>query len=152
MNKSLVYGALALIIIWLDRLSKLYALTHWCDAFEINRYLFLRVSFNRGISWGLLNTPQSSIFVVVSTIIVLVTFGLMWYTYQRYRHGKIIIGEVCVVSGSISNIIDRILCKGVIDFIVVHKNEWAWPVFNLADACIVLGIALMFFNLITEHD
>jgi signal peptidase II len=68
------------------------------------------------------------------------------YAYHQYLCGNSIIGEVCVVTGSLSNLIDRVVYHGVIDFIILSYNDFSWPVFNIADTIIVLGVGIMIFQ------
>ena len=84
-------------------------------------YLF-QVTFNRGISWGILNYSHGGIFFYVTLGILVLTAALIGYAFLRLREGKPIIGELLVIAGSLSNSIDRLVHKGVVDFIVVHKD------------------------------
>ena len=49
-----------------------------------------------------------------------------------------------MIAGSLANIIDRIIYSGVIDFIAFHVGPYHWPIFNLADCAIVVGVLIMF--------
>ncbi len=68
---------------------------------------------------------------------------LAFYTYLRWRKGFWIGGECFVLAGSLSNIVDRIIYHGVLDFILLSFNTWSWPVFNIADMAIVFGVGIM---------
>ena len=48
--------------------------------------------------------------------------------------------EALVLSGAVSNFIDRLYYGAVVDFIDCYVAHWHWPTFNVADACIVVGI------------
>ncbi len=146
------YGLLGLAIFILDRATKAYALAHWHNEYTVNPFLFFQVTINRGISWGLLNYNNQALFVAVTALISVITVALIGEIYWRIKQGKPILGELCIIAGSLSNIADRITHSGVIDFIVVHKGGLTWPVFNVADCFIVLGVALMFFRLVGGHE
>jgi signal peptidase II len=45
-----------------------------------------------------------------------------------------------VLGGSLSNLVDRLWYKAVLDFIELYIGPYSWPVFNVADVCIVIGI------------
>jgi signal peptidase II len=148
MNKKLCgYFALAIGIFIIDRVTKLAALA-WCleDAHTVNQFLSFEVVFNRGISWGMLHSPSNVVFVLVSLIIVVITAGLCWYACHRYIRGGSIIGEVFIIAGSLSNLVDRVIYNGVIDFIILSYGNMSWPVFNIADAVIVLGVGILIFQ------
>jgi lipoprotein signal peptidase len=48
-----------------------------------------------------------------------------------------------VVGGAIGNVVDRVRFGAVADFLDFHAWGWHWYVFNLADAAIVVGVALL---------
>jgi signal peptidase II len=148
-KKSIViaYGCLAVMVLVMDRITKYAALTHWSDSYHLNPYLYFQLAINRGISWGLLHSANRVIFIAITVLIMVTTGILAYYTYSRFKDNNGIIGEVLVLAGSLSNIIDRLCHGGVIDFIVVHLGSWVWPVFNIADGAIVLGVILMFVYL-----
>ncbi len=147
MRKKL-YGYLCLgtLIFLLDRITKMAALA-WCSesAYVVNNFLSFQLFFNRGVSWGMFHSDSSFIFAAVSLVIAFITVWLSWHAYKNYKHGYSIIGETCIIAGSLSNIVDRALYHGVIDFIILSYQDFSWPVFNVADAVIVLGVAILIF-------
>jgi len=146
MNKKYIYFFLAAFIFVVDRVSKMAALAYCTEsARTINSYLSFEVVFNRGISWGMLNSTSDIVFVLVSLMIAVITAFLCWHAYYQYMRGNAILGEVCIIAGSVSNLIDRVVYGGVIDFIVLSYNTFSWPVFNVADAAIVCGVGILIF-------
>jgi signal peptidase II len=148
------YFDLVFSIIFFDQLTKLFALSYWQDEYVLTQFLSFKVIFNRGISWGLLSLAQTNslLFIAISGIIFLVTLGLAIYSFSRYNNGYSVYGELLVIAGSCSNLIDRCFQKGVIDFIVVHWNDYVWPVFNVADAAIVCGVGIMLVQHLTQGE
>ena len=63
-----------------------------------------------------------------------------WYVY---RQGQSILGEILVISGACANLIDRVIYGAVIDFIYLHIDSWSWPIFNIADVSVIIGVAFM---------
>lgn len=132
--------ALALVlVIAVDRITKLYALEHFNFEHVINRFLSLELVFNRGMSFGLFGHSSRVGLIVAATFLGFCCMVLE--AYKKWLKQQSFIGELLIASGTISNIIDRLLYGGVIDFILVHVGSWSWPVFNIADAAIVLGVA-----------
>lgn len=152
MRNSFLYFIIISIILFLDRFTKFYALNNWCKEYKINNCLSFEVLYNKGISWGLLNAQDNSFFVPVSILIILATFVLSFYALKRYNSGFAIFGEILVITGSVSNIIDRFYYGAVIDFIILQKGPFVWPVFNLADVAIVVGVILMFIQMIWYNE
>ena len=141
------YVALFMLVLLTDRATKFFALFYNFKNYKITKFLRFDILFNRGMSWGMLGSDNSIIFFAVSFFIVLITVAIVFYAYKRFKAGHTIVGEVMAIAGSVSNILDRILHGGVIDFIVIHVGQWSWPVFNVADIFIVLGIFIVFVGI-----
>lgn len=139
----LSYSFLALGILAFDRISKWYAMSNWQLPQQINQFLSFELTYNRGISWGLFHSANGCIFGTVSLIIASVTLMVAALAVQKIKEGDCIIGETLIVAGSVSNLIDRALYGGVVDFILLSYGEYSWPVFNVADMAIVVGVAVM---------
>lgn len=149
-----IYFDIGFSIIFFDQLTKLFALSYWQDEHVLTDFLSFKVILNRGISWGLLSLAQTNslLFIAISGAIFIVTLGLAIYAFRRYKNGYSVYGELLVIAGSCSNLLDRFFQKGVIDFIVLHWNEYVWPVFNLADAAIVCGVGIMLVQHLTQSE
>jgi signal peptidase II len=135
----------------LDRVTKSFALNFFELSYPINQYISIQVTINRGISWGLFNgNSQAEKYVFSFVILVFCLAGI--YAYLRQRRKHVIIGELLVLIGGLSNILDRIWYVGVIDFIFFHYQSWSFPIFNVADVAIVIGVLIMIGqSLLYEH-
>ena len=152
MNQRLKwYGLTAVLVVLVDQATKWLILVS-NPPYYLMRYLTLELTFNRGISWGLFSRSSSEVFLTVSILIAVLTLILGMYAYGRYRKGLAIVPEVLIIAGSCSNLIDRVIHGGVVDFIVVHYETYFWPVFNIADMCIVIGVMGLFFRQLTEKE
>ncbi|CAN5123674.1 signal peptidase II [soil metagenome] len=135
----------AALLFAIDRIAKMWALglsTEWV----VNNYLSFGLAFNRGINWGLFNGAGPVAFTLLTIAIGIVIAGLGIITYGAILQRKPIMGYLLILVGAVSNFIDRIIYGGVIDFIVLNYGHWSWPAFNIADALILLGIALVIKN------
>ena len=56
------------------------------------------------------------------------------------------IGLALVVGGAIGNVTDRVREGAVMDFLLFHWKDLAWPAFNLADSFITIGVALLIYD------
>ena len=144
-NSRYAWSAVFFILTFLvDRVSKQWALLSCLDQQESDSFFSCYLIFNRGISWSMFHDDSSIQFVFITSIIVIITAFLCWYTKKMmsisFWGG---IGGSIAVAGSVSNIIDRFLYGGVIDFILVQYQVYSFPVFNVADICIVVGIVLL---------
>src|SRR3990167_1927470 len=124
----------------LDRITKLWALHNiQHTSIDVNEYVRFELLFNRGISWGMFNSTSSVGFIVINLLIVAAICLVCWFTYIFAQKEKSLVGLLLILSGALSNGIDRFMYPGVIDFIAVHYYNWFWPTFNIADVAIEFG-------------
>jgi signal peptidase II len=143
-NGIMVYWIVGLSIFSIDRITKQIALTRLADGvYQYTSFLSGQLVINRGISWGMFHSSSTAIFFIVSLVIALITYYVFRHAVYLAQRGFFVIGHVCVVAGSLSNLIDRIFYHGVIDFILISYHHFSWPVFNIADAAIVCGVMIM---------
>ena len=130
-----------------DRLTKLWALSVLQEGLPVPLCWAgdLLLSFNRGISCGLFHSQHNRYFYLVSGIVLLTVLAFVFVTMEHYKKQEHLFGEVLVLAGALSNITDRFFYQGVIDFIHI---TWLfdWPIFNIADTFIVLGVVIIFFK------
>jgi len=105
---------------------------------------------NRGALWGIGgNFPEfyrKLIFLGISTVITLFIVYLL-FTYAENRLIKVVYGFV--LGGALGNLYDRYFRGYVIDFIDWHAGDYYhWPTFNIADAAIVVAVALLSIELL----
>lgn len=150
-KQILYYSFGALLLFTLDRITKSLALSYCVQQCTINPFLTFQLTLNRGISWGMLHTESAAPFSAITIAVILLTIAVGYVMYSRYKRNRPFLGELLVCVGSFSNIIDRLLYNGVIDFIkLTYYNIWAWPIFNIADVCIVLGVIIMLIQTAKE--
>jgi signal peptidase II len=92
---------------------------------------------NHGVAFGFL--PGSH--VAVTVLIGVALLALLFYFARHTALPYIWLPTGMLVGGALGNIVDRLRHGSVTDFI---KLPLGWPPFNLADACITLGVAILF--------
>ena len=75
-KKLLVYCFTFGLVFFADQITKILALQYARDLYEVNSILSFFVSFNRGISWGILNSPSPKIFWGVTFLVLSVVVFL----------------------------------------------------------------------------
>ncbi|MEX0672227.1 MAG: signal peptidase II [Candidatus Babeliales bacterium] len=150
MKKNWYWFFVAAIVFGADRLSKMWMVATKPSMHIVFPGLYWDLSFNRGVTWSLFHSQNSIVFIMLGVVIALILLMLMRYTYQRWHQGAPIIGELLVLAGGLSNLIDRIYYGAVVDFILVGGQGWYWPAFNIADTAIVLGAVCMFWQGLKE--
>jgi lipoprotein signal peptidase len=98
--------------------------------------------WNRGVTFGLLTNFGHWSYLLLAAIALAVVAGLVvWLRRAESRLVATALGAI--VGGAVSNVIDRLRFGAVVDFIHAHLGAWSWYVFNLADAAIVCGVAVL---------
>jgi len=142
--RAIFYCLLGISIILLDQLAKQKVISVLLTgSYTVTSWLTLRLLFNRGVAWGIFNSADTLPFVLVTTVIIFITLIIAASAYNGLLQNRSIIGELLIIAGSLSNLIDRVMHHAVIDFIQLSYKGYLWPVFNLADFCIVLGAFLL---------
>jgi len=142
-HSLLSYTVVFVLVFIADRITKFFALQLHDSRYDVNPFLSFDLVFNRGVSWSMLYFHDDARFFLVTGLVMAITCLVTWVAYQRWQAYKVIIGEILVLAGGISNIIDRFIYRGVIDFIVLSYNDWVFPAFNIADVAIVFGVLCM---------
>lgn len=144
-----LYGLLFGVAVYCDRITKLIALRLYDEAVTITSWLDFTLVWNSGISWGMLQKLPTVYTWVLTVFIIAIMLAFLGFTVKQYQRGKVVIGEVIVLAGASSNVVDRFLYGAVIDFIHV---TWpvSFPVFNIADMLIVVGVGIVVFNQVQE--
>ena len=131
----------ATVVVIVDQLTKSIALANFEDepVDVIEGVLTFRITYNSGGAFGLLQGLPGLFLVatIVATVVI-----LFWVRHLDRPHWMVPLGMV--LGGGIGNLIDRVVRSTdgqVVDFIDFH----VWPVFNIADACIVIGVVWLIF-------
>lgn len=132
-------------LIVLDRISKAWILNS-SGCIYLTPFLSFELAFNRGIAWGIFHTASNTGFVLVTLAVAAVISLVSWYAYQQIQKGRLAAEEILILAGATSNLVDRLVFSGVIDFIALHWGDWYFPIFNLADIYIVLGVIWVFLK------
>lgn len=95
---------------------------------------------NSGAAFGLnLGNPWLHTLVAVAAL-----GALGWLLRTAPRDDQLMrLALWLVLGGALGNIIDRLYLQEVVDFLDVGLGDWRWPVFNLADTFVTIGIGLL---------
>jgi len=145
-NMSLIwYFSMGSALLLFDRLFKDIAIYY--NIFDISLFSF-NLKYDYFINYGAAFSIFSYESFYIPKIIAVVSFFSMFFIYRiarlRYNLKEDIKWEVFVLSGGISNLIDRIFYNGVIDYLNINLiYDYSFPVGNFADLFIVLGLAML---------
>ncbi len=104
---------------------------------EFTTWFKLQYAENTGIAWSI-PIPQAILIPLNILLLAIIPIFALKHLDFRYYKSKIIL--TLILGGALGNITDRILHGYVIDFISVGT----WPIFNLADSFLCIGIFLLF--------
>jgi signal peptidase II len=142
-------------VITFDRVTKFLSLKYLLvlnnKEFIVNKFLNFNLAFNRGVSWSLFSFSNDYMFWALTTFIFIIIITFSTQVYSQYKKNESILFEIFVISGALSNIIDRFLYNAVVDFVELHIGNWYWPIFNIADVFIVLGIVGIFLKSVKNY-
>ena len=101
---------------------------------------------NLGAAFGLfadfLPLWRDIFLISVAVFATLFVLFLLYKTPGRWEA----LGLGLVLGGALGNLIDRLRLGWVVDFIHLHWHDLSWPVFNLADSAISIGVVLMLLD------
>lgn len=127
-----------------DYYSKYWALTELgARKIVVNTYMNFILAFNHGAAFSFLARAggwQRWLFAGFAGIVAL---WLIMTLLTKSHHWLMNVSYACILGGAVGNLYDRVVYGYVIDFIQWHYRTFYWPVFNLADVAITLGVILM---------
>jgi signal peptidase II len=125
----------------------------------IDGFWHWRLSMNPGSAFGLFSS-QGGARIGLSIVGIIAVLGMLWMLRKARDDQRILHWALALVAGgAVGNLIDRIYYGVVTDFILWHVGtynphqlrwEHEWPVFNVADVVLVIGVALMFIDIQKE--
>lgn len=144
---------LSIILTFTDQLSKFIVIkalnvNHSIEV--IKNFFYLTYTHNKGAAFSILTGKR--IFLVLIAIFIIA--AILYYLKKNTPNNSLSkIAFSFVIGGSLGNLIDRILRGYVIDFIDVKIFGYDFPIFNLADTFITIGIfILILFSLKKESN
>jgi len=143
------------IVLVLDQISKI-----WVDlTLELHQSIPVIPSFsityahNYGAAFSFLSDAggwQRWFFAVLA---IAVSIGIVIYLSKLKNEEKLLaVSLSLILGGAIGNIIDRVLYGYVIDFLDVYYQVYHWPIFNIADSAITVGVGLMLVESFMEKE
>ena len=141
-----LYGLVFLVIL-LDQISKAFALRYLSTSPSIpviENIFHLTFVRNTGIAFGLL---QNNEFILTVSIFVCVVLLLLISLRLRNAKSGYQWAYGLVMGGALSNFIDRLRLGYVLDFL----DFQIWPVFNIADSCITVGMIILMLFTVSEQ-
>lgn len=169
-SRALIALSLILLLALADQLSKWYIIERhfrllsfeangpsldfmtWLTQLPQERFPFFRTEvtsffnftmvWNKGVSFGMFSSTHSYMpYALMVMAVALTSFFVVWLIRATSLWAAIPLAMI--ISGALSNVWDRARFGAVADFLDFHIGDLHWPAFNIADSCIVVGVALL---------
>ncbi len=100
---------------------------------------------NTGAAFGLF-ANQNLLFIFIAVVVIAVI--LFFYRYLLADHLLLRVSLALQLGGALGNLLDRLRLGYVVDFLDFR----VWPVFNVADSAITIGVLLLIYNLVFQPE
>ena len=147
----MIYYVIALIIIALDQITKFLVVKNM-ELGEsltiIDNFLYITSHRNTGAAWGIL-AGQMWFFYIVTIVVVI---ALVYYMQKMAKtHVLLGISLALMLGGAIGNFIDRVMRQEVVDFVDTIIFGYDFPIFNVADSALTVGVGLLIIFMFFEE-
>jgi signal peptidase II len=129
--------AIAAIVVVADRVTTSLVVDHLRDVRHIWGPLGLGLTYNSGFAFSLFSGRA-----VVVTVLLCVGVLVLAFVVAQVRSVPLAVGAGLVLGGAVGNLSERIVGPHggrVPDFVTLDY----WPTFNLADACVTVGVVVV---------
>jgi signal peptidase II len=144
------YYIIAVVIILFDQITKWLVVKNMelGQSITVLENIFYITSHrNRGAAFGILQGQMWLFFIITAIVIV----GVIYYM-EKDAKGKSLLQTALafILGGAIGNFIDRLFRGQVVDFIDVKVINYDYPIFNIADSALVVGVILISIQFLLE--
>ena len=142
---------IAIIALLIDQISKILIGLY----FNLNKSIVIIKNFfsitlvhNTGAAWSILQ--NKNIFILIFSIVALIIIYRFMFLFKTNKRNNFAFG--LLVGGIFGNLLDRIVYGYVRDFFDFTIFSYDYPVFNIADIFIVIGVILLIIAIIKGED
>lgn len=152
-GKYIVITAVTLVVVTLDQITK-----EIIDrSLQLNQYITIIPNFvdihyirNTGAAFGIMSRLPDGTRLPFLIGVSIVAMALIFYLFLKAEkeRANYIFSLSLILAGALGNLIDRIYLGEVRDFVDLHLYNLHWPIFNVADSAITIGIVLLGYELL----
>ncbi|EJQ86085.1 lipoprotein signal peptidase LspA [Bacillus toyonensis] len=146
----MIYYVIALFVIAIDQISKWLIVKNVELGMSIpiiDNVLYITSHRNRGAAWGILEDKMWFFYIITVVFVVFIVMYMKKYAQTDKLLG---ISLGLILGGAIGNFIDRVFRQEVVDFIHVYIFSYNYPVFNVADSALCIGVVLIIIQTLLE--
>lgn len=146
-----IYLFIIAFIVCFDQYVKQVIVTY-IELFEtkeiIPDFFYLTNVKNTGAAWSIMEGEQT-VFIVITILAIAIFLYFIFFSKTTTKLDEV--AFAFMTGGAIGNLIDRLIHGYVIDFLDFYIFGYDFPVFNIADAFLCIGVGLMILNIIVEY-
>lgn len=149
MNKKIF--SIAVIVLLLDHVTKavMETLFNYGVSYKVIKNFFYITNYhNTGAAWGIFSN-RILIIILITAALALIIYRFM-YSFERNKRNILAFG--LLIGGMSGNLLDRLLFGYVRDFLDFKLFGYDYPIFNIADSAIVIGVILLIIAIIKGED
>ncbi|CDQ19823.1 signal peptidase II Aspartic peptidase. MEROPS family A08 [Halobacillus karajensis] len=136
----ILYYMIAIVILILDQWTKWLVVTKMDIGQSIpiiENFFYLTSHRNQGAAWGILQGQMWFFYIITVVVIGFV----IYYLHQYGKESKVVgFALALILAGAAGNFIDRVFRKEVVDFANTYIFSYNFPIFNVADSSLVIGV------------
>lgn len=120
----------------------------------IGKALTFHYAENPGIAFSMFRDLRGGRFVLAGLAVVALVMVLRYLKGTDPTQRRLHVALGLIAGGAVGNLIDRLIYARVVDFILVDLDVWPldpWPVFNVADIVLVVGVGLIALDVIANR-
>ncbi|MHB7919120.1 signal peptidase II [Staphylococcus hominis] len=140
----------AIVTLMIDQLTKkiITATMNIGDSYEvIPHFLNITSHRNNGAAWGILSGKMGFFYIITLIILaVLIIFYIKETKYNAFMQVAISL----LFAGALGNFIDRLFNGEVVDFIDTNIFGYDFPIFNIADSSLTIGVIFVIIALVKD--
>ena len=133
--------AIVAITIGVDQLTKYLVVTKMTLGQSIpliDNFLYITSHRNEGAAWGILQGKMMFFYLITLVVVGVV---IVWLTRLDFKKDKLlVIALALILGGALGNFIDRVFYQHVVDFIDTYIFVYDFPIFNVADSALCIGV------------
>jgi len=151
LNKKKYFLIIALILIS-DQLTKLLIKSKYSvgnGKTIIKDFFNITYVKNNGAVWGFFSNHASTVVPIIITVFSLITLVVIVFFFLKLKGDckYELLGISFVLGGALGNILDRLYQGFVVDFLEFIIIKYHWPVFNIADSFISIGVFVLVLSI-----
>ena len=145
MPKATRWFALSVLVVFFDYISKIAVLSALSpgESRVVTSFFNLVLVFNKGAAFSFLAGAQGWETPFFAAIAIVASIVISFLIIKNQDKSLFCAALALILGGALGNLYDRLVYGQVVDFLDFHATGWHWPAFNVADAAITAGAALL---------